>query len=401
MNSKDNNFNKNNSSYTIKGKHSNSTINSIADVFRALFSSKLNISLVILSFLILVTFTVYGIVSINTNPSLAKISQEELNTDNTKTKNLEDVLVVELNNDITSIEELENSQEEDVLENNPNTYYIKINLTAQVVTIYKKDNAGEYTIPVKAMLCSTGTHTPKSGQYTVKSKWLGLRLQGHKQYPYLYGQYVSQITGNILFHSVPYTEGHMENGSWKVNKASLEWEEYDKLGTACSAGCVRLKVSDAKWIFDNVRSGSIVEFYHDSNPGPLGKPIESKISGNVANRNWDPTDPDPNNPWRGGSGISNYNPFAPSTNNNSGSNSNRNTQNNNTNNNSNKNNNNISNTQNTTNTITENTTTVNTETNTENTNSTIENTVSNTITNTTTNTETGNTNSENTTDNNV
>lgn len=40
-----------------------------------------------------------------------------------------------------------------------------------------------------------------------------------------------------------------------------------------------------------------VTFYSDSNPGPLGKPTESKISGNEKCRNWDPTDPDSANPW--------------------------------------------------------------------------------------------------------
>ena len=53
----------------------------------------------------------------------------------------------------------------------------------------------------------------------------------------------TQITGNILFHSVPYTE--------KYNNASLEYWEYDKLGTSASLGCIRLTVKNAKWIYDN------------------------------------------------------------------------------------------------------------------------------------------------------
>jgi hypothetical protein len=34
------------------------------------------------------------------------------------------------------------------------------------------------------------------------------------------------------------------------------------------------------------------------NLGPLGKPEAKKISNNIELRNWDPTDPDPNNPWK-------------------------------------------------------------------------------------------------------
>ncbi len=164
-----------------------------------------------------------------------------------------------------------------------NKYYIKINNAANVVTIYEKDENGEYNNPVKAMICSTGTATPASGKYPIKYRWTWLKLFGN-----VWGHYVTQINGNILFHSVPYLE-KAEN--------TLEYWEYDKLGTRASMGCIRLKISDAKWIYENIPSGTIVEFYSDTNPGPLGKPSAMKISDNVECRNWDPTDPNINNPW--------------------------------------------------------------------------------------------------------
>lgn len=164
------------------------------------------------------------------------------------------------------------------------SYYIKINNQANVVTIYTKDSNGEYTVPYKAMICSTGSATPQSGKYTIKSKWRWLGLFGD-----VYGQYVTQITGNILFHSVPYTE--------KGNPASLEYWEFDKLGTAASMGCIRLQVKDTKWIYDNIPRGTIVEFYSSSDPGPLGKPSAPQISSNETCRNWDPTDTADGNPW--------------------------------------------------------------------------------------------------------
>lgn len=165
-------------------------------------------------------------------------------------------------------------------------YYIKVNYGAQVVIIYKKDDNGNYTVPVKAMVCSTGSATPTSGVYKIPARWEWLRLQG-----YVWGHYSTQIKGNILFHSVPYLE--------KGNPASLEYWEYDKLGTAASAGCVRLTVKDAKWIYDNCAKGTQVEFYSSSDVGPLGKPSAKKISSYPDNlRNWDPTDPNEKNPWR-------------------------------------------------------------------------------------------------------
>lgn len=164
-------------------------------------------------------------------------------------------------------------------------YYIKVNYGAQVVTIYKKDNNGNYTVPAKAMVCSTGIATPTSGVYKIPARWEWLHLQGD-----VWGHYSTQIIGNILFHSVPYLR--------KGELDSLEYWEYDKLGTAASAGCVRLTVQDAKWIFDNCKNGTQVEFYSESTPGPLGKPSAMKISNNEQCRNWDPTDPNSNNPWK-------------------------------------------------------------------------------------------------------
>ena len=165
-------------------------------------------------------------------------------------------------------------------------YYIEVNCTAQVVTVYKKDENDNYTIPVRSMICSTGRSTPSSGIY----KLPGRRSVWRALYGGVYGHYVTNIVGAILFHSVPYTT--------YGDNSSLEYWEYDKLGTDASMGCVRLTVRDAKWIYENCGAGTQVEFYNDSNPGPLGKPSAKKISSYPDElRNWDPTDPDGDNPW--------------------------------------------------------------------------------------------------------
>ena len=166
------------------------------------------------------------------------------------------------------------------------TYYIKVNNQMNTVTIYAKDEQGNYTKPVKAMICSTGEDTPQNKTYIINGKrWDWKDLFGN-----VYGQYTTHIDGNILFHSVPYLQNK--------KKDTLEYWEYDKLGTTASLGCIRLKVEDAKWIYDYCMAGTIVEFYSDSNPGPLGKPTIEPISEYEEYRNWDPTDPDENNPWR-------------------------------------------------------------------------------------------------------
>ncbi len=161
----------------------------------------------------------------------------------------------------------------------------KLNNGANVVTIYKKDSKGNYNTPVKAMICSIGDATPEKGVYKMSDKYTWRLLQGD-----VYGQYAYRITGHILFHSVPYK---------KQSKSSLEWWEYDKLGTDASLGCIRLTVEDAKWIYDNCPKGTQVEFYYSSDPGPLGKPTAKKISSYSEElKKWDPTDPDSKNPWK-------------------------------------------------------------------------------------------------------
>ena len=162
-------------------------------------------------------------------------------------------------------------------------YYIKVNYGANAVTIYKKDENGYYSIPVKAMVCSCGTATPKSGVYKTSKGYEWGTLEGGT-----FGRYSTRIIGGILFHSVPYTS---------ESEDSLEYWEYDKLGTTASLGCVRLSVADTKWIFDNCEVGTQVEFYTSSDPGPLGKPTAQKISDNVECGNWDPTDTSSNSPW--------------------------------------------------------------------------------------------------------
>lgn len=65
---------------------------------------------------------------------------------------------------VTSVSNVTNSKQ--------GIYYIKVNLEQNVVTIYSKDENGEYTIPVRAMVCSTGKATPTSGTYTIPNgKW--------------------------------------------------------------------------------------------------------------------------------------------------------------------------------------------------------------------------------------
>ncbi len=165
-------------------------------------------------------------------------------------------------------------------------YKIDVIRNQNVVIVYGVDGNGEYTNVVKVFVSSTGKNnaTPVGSYSTSKERtgtWGSL-------YGGVWGQYTTRIVGSILFHSVPY---------YTKNKGDLEWEEYNKLGTQASAGCVRMAVRDVKWIYYNIPVGTPVHIYDGEIPSGISKPSAIKIDGSSPNRGWDPTDDDPANPW--------------------------------------------------------------------------------------------------------
>lgn len=249
---------------------------------------------IILGFVALAIFSTIAINYILQSKAL-EVSAATLNEQGNITGSVQNLTSVA---GVNNIEELQKINEKELkeskkkeekkdkkVESSTPKYYIKVNYGAQVVTIYTKDSKGKYTKPVKAMVCSTGTYTPTGGVYKVPAKIRWCHMIGD-----VWGQYCTQVVGDILFHSVPYTT--------KDDHSSLMYTKYDQLGTKASLGCIRLTCEDAKWIYDNCRVGTEVEFYSSSNPGPLGKPTARKISGAPKNvRGWDPTDPARGNPW--------------------------------------------------------------------------------------------------------
>lgn len=130
----------------------------------------------------------------------------------------------------------------------PDTYKIIVDKYYQVVMVYKADSNGEYTIPVRYMLCTTGASgspTP-SGTFNMKSYRVRYALFNNTD---VYGQYWSLITGRIYFHSILYS-----------NKDASTYTEssYNNLGKHVSHGCVRLSVPDARWIWYNAAPGTCV-----------------------------------------------------------------------------------------------------------------------------------------------
>ena len=165
---------------------------------------------------------------------------------------------------------------------NQNPYAIYVNRKMNCVTVYTYDENGDYTIPVRAMICSCGKNNATiTGEFNLyfKNEWQPL-------YDNVYGHYTSGISGDFLFHSVPYHTPSPDD---------LKAEEYNKLGEPASLGCVRLAIADAKWIYENCPKNTYIKIYDDDNAGPLGKPESIKITD--LNCKWDPTDDNKDNPY--------------------------------------------------------------------------------------------------------
>lgn len=130
------------------------------------------------------------------------------------------------------------------------TYKLVVNIYYQFVTVYEKDEEGEFTIPVRYMICTTGTtKTP-----TVIGKFemgeIKARFHEFEGSNGIWAQYWSQITEEYFFHSLLY-EGRDANEYTK--------KSYNNLGKRASHGCIRMWVPDARWVYYNIAPGTQVE----------------------------------------------------------------------------------------------------------------------------------------------
>ena len=166
----------------------------------------------------------------------------------------------------------------------PNQYVIYVNRAKNFVKVNSVTPTGE-ELRVKTFNCSCGRtgHATPLGTFRT-SQYYDWRLMVDNTY----GRYAVRFNGHIMFHSVPYL---------KATPDTLEWEEYNKLGSPASLGCVRMQVSDAKWIYDNCRAGTVVVVYDDLAEEDSNIPGLIKIDENLPYRGWDPTDNNPNSPW--------------------------------------------------------------------------------------------------------
>jgi len=125
---------------------------------------------------------------------------------------------------------------------NSDDFKIEVDLSVQKVFIFYEDN------PIREMICSGGTEEKPTpvGEFKTTQKGYYFWSDKYKVGAYYWVRFYNEY----LFHSVPFdAEGQM-----------IE-EEFEKLGSPASHGCIRLKLEDAKWLYDTLPIGIKVLIY--------------------------------------------------------------------------------------------------------------------------------------------
>ena len=152
------------------------------------------------------------------------------------------------------------------------TWSIQVNLTTNTVTVYRGK------VAVKAFACAAGL---REGSTPVGNFQLKDKLRWHELVGPSWGQWCSHITGDILFHTLPYYSNS--------DNFTLRPEEYNQLGENSSHGCIRLAATDAKYLYDNCPVGTGLTVFNGTvEDDPLGKPMPL-FAGNWTGV-YDPTD---------------------------------------------------------------------------------------------------------------
>ncbi|MBR1820376.1 MAG: SH3 domain-containing protein [Clostridia bacterium] len=130
-------------------------------------------------------------------------------------------------------------------------YYIKADLTNQIVTIYSTETDNI----VRQMLCSSGLenatphgtyYLPKKTEEAEREEWYYFRSYD------CYAHYATRIFKGVLFHSIPYK---------LKDESTISESGVANFGKPASHGCLRLRWQDAEFIAKCCLPGTRVKIY--------------------------------------------------------------------------------------------------------------------------------------------
>ena len=128
-------------------------------------------------------------------------------------------------------------------------YMIRVSIDEQKVYVYSYDKNENYNILEHTFICTTGADDTPTPTGTFEFTGKGERWHHFTEFG-SWAQYAWHIDGGIMFHSVLYDK--------REDETSLQYNTLKYLGYKGSHGCVRLKVEDAKWIWENCPSRTTV-----------------------------------------------------------------------------------------------------------------------------------------------
>ena len=135
-------------------------------------------------------------------------------------------------------------------------YYIEVDLTNQIVTIFSTDTG----VIVRQMLCSSGAkdstptgtyYLPRKEEALEREEWYYFRAFS------CYAHYATRIYKGVLFHSIPCSR----RSDSSISKTGLE-----EFGRPASHGCIRLRWQDAEFIAKCCLTGTKVRIYKSRKP---------------------------------------------------------------------------------------------------------------------------------------
>ena len=155
-------------------------------------------------------------------------------------------------------------------------FYIYIEKGSFTITIYKRDDQGEFTVPVHAWRTAIGRtpgRTP-AGVFTLGSRERWRLFDGP-----IWVQYSTQYDGFLAIHSSFYSSTDIDN---------LYPTNYGQIGEMITSGCLRTTAEAAYFIYTRCPRGTIVEIVNGSPRGTSSQDPPPVTS----DHHWiDPTDP--------------------------------------------------------------------------------------------------------------
>ncbi len=168
--------------------------------------------------------------------------------------------------------------------------------------VFFHTNANGEAIPEVSLRISTGrvkgsTPVTPPDKPFILSGYKARQLLFTKAETWVWVRYATHVNNDIFIHSQPYDHQVDANGkTLPLDKSLFSKWGYNRLGkNTASNGCIRLSLRDAQYVTQNIHRGMPCYIFQSSKGYDLPE-APTNPPANLNNR-WDPTDPDPLNPY--------------------------------------------------------------------------------------------------------